>query len=115
MRLLLLALDHREEVVLLLHIGVFARVPAIFLGQVHGARVEAHLLVVGDGALDDDQVLHLLLRTVARLHLGVCDVDGRLLPGAKGALRCHSISLILLIRCQQEDITLVFVFLQYSI
>ena len=81
----LVALDHREEVVLLLHVGLFARIAAFFLGQVHGARVQTHL-VVGDCALDDDEVLHLLLRAVGRLHLGVSGVDGGLLSGAKRAL-----------------------------
>lgn len=110
-RVLLVALDHGEEVILLLHVRVLAAVAAILLGQVHGARVEAHLLVVGDSALDDDQVLHPLLCAVGGLHLGVGDVGWRLLPGAEGALGGHSISLVLLIRRQQEDITLVFIFL----
>jgi hypothetical protein len=60
---------------------------------------------------DGDQVLHLLLSTVSWLHFGVCDVDGCLLSRAQGALRRHSISLILLVRCQQEDVAFVFVLL----
>lgn len=103
-------MDHGEEVVLWRYVGLLARVAAFFLREVHGPRVQAHL-IVGDRALDDDQVLHLLLRAVGRLHLGLGDVDGCLLTGAKGALRRHSVSLVLLVGRQQEDITFVLSFL----
>lgn len=76
LRVLLIALDHREEVVLLLHIGVLAPVPCVFLGEVHRTRVQPHLEV--HSALDDHH-FH-LLGAVGRLHLGIGHFNVRLLP-----------------------------------
>lgn len=110
MRVLLVALNHREKVVLLLHVGVLA-VATLFFVVVHGTRVESHL-VISDSSFDDNQILHLFLGTIRWVQFGISHFAGGLFPGAEGALGCHSISLVLLIRRQEEDV-FVLILLDY--
>ena len=110
MRVLLVALNHREEVILLLHIGMLA-VATLFFVVVHGTRVKSHL-IISDSSFDDNEILHLFLGTIRWVQFGISHFAGSLFPGTEGALGCHSISLVLLIRRQEEDI-FVLVFLDY--
>lgn len=110
MSIFLVPLEHRVVVALMLHVCVLAHGTAFLLVEVKCARIEAiHGVVVAIALLDDDQVLHVL--AVGCLHLSVGDVDRRVLPRAKGALRCDSVPLVLLIRRVKEYVALVFVFL----
>lgn len=61
--------------------------------------------------LHNDQVLHLLVTAIADLHFGILAmVNALLLSGAHGALRGHLVSLVLLIRRVQKDVTLLILF-----